>query len=243
MGEASFCCDFVDETHCTGQGVEFPPAYGVVVSIEAGSYGSTEHPSTTMAVHSDPEEKRLYTDGRPLPGVELRLVDDERRDVKQGTPGEILSRGPDLFVGYLDETQTDAHLDADGWYATGDIGILDDSGYLTITDRKKDIIIRGGENISAAEVEEVLQQMAGVSEVAVVAAPDARYGEHGCAFVRLAAGVSAFDLADLRVHFESAGVARQKWPEELRLVDELPRTASGKIQKSVLREQIRPAGD
>jgi acyl-CoA synthetase len=203
------------------------------------AYGSTEHPSITMSVHSDPEDARLCTDGRVLPGVELRLVDDHGRDVARGEPGEIVSRGPDLFVGYVDPALTAEAIDADGWFATGDVGVLDERGYLSITDRKKDIIIRGGENISAAEVEELIQCMPGVFEVAVVAAPDPRYGEHGCAFVRLAAGGELFGLEAMREHLERAGLARQKWPEEQRFVDDFPRTASGKIQKHILRERLR----
>ena len=116
--------------------------------------------------------------------------------------------------------------------------MLDADGYLTITDRKKDIIIRGGENVSAAEVEELMQSIPGVAEVAVVAAPDARYGEHGCAMVRLATGASDFGLDAVRGHLEAHGLARQKWPEELRFVDDFPRTASGKIQKNVLRARV-----
>ena len=121
--------------------------------------------------------------------------------------------------------------------------MLDDDGYLTIIDRKKDIIIRGGENVSAAEVEELLLRMPGVAEVAVVAAPDERLGEHGCAFVRLLPGQRAPTLDAVRAHLEAAGLARQKWPEDLRAIEEFPRTASGKIQKFVLREQLRREAD
>jgi acyl-CoA synthetase (AMP-forming)/AMP-acid ligase II len=205
------------------------------------SFGSTEHPSITGNRHEAPLEKRLYTDGRPLPGVELRLVDDDGRDVEVGEPGEILSRGPDCFVGYTDPDATRAAVDADGWYSTGDIGVLDADGYLAITDRKKDIIIRGGENVSAAEVEELLARLPGVAECAVVAAPDARLGEHACAFLRLAPAAPETALTDVRAHLERAGLARQKWPEELHVVDDFPRTASGKVQKFVLRQQLRAA--
>jgi acyl-CoA synthetase (AMP-forming)/AMP-acid ligase II len=130
-------------------------------------------------------------------------------------------------------------IDDDGWYATGDIGHLDDDGWLTITDRKKDIIVRGGEKVSAAEVEQLLYRMPGVAEVAVVAAPDARLGEHGCMVVRLVPGAAEPDLATVREHLEAAGLARQKWPEEIRVVDEYPRTPSGKIKKHVLRAELR----
>jgi acyl-CoA synthetase (AMP-forming)/AMP-acid ligase II len=159
-----------------------------------------------------------------------------------GVPGEILTRGPDRFAGYTDPALSDAAIDAEGWFRTGDVGVLDPEGYLTITDRVKDIIIRGGENVSAAEVEQILAHMEGVAEVAVVAAPDEKFGEHGCAFFRMQPGAEAPDLDAVRAHLSEAGLARQKWPEELRVVDELPRTPSGKIQKFVLRDRLRSGG-
>jgi acyl-CoA synthetase len=192
------------------------------------SYGSTEHPSITGSRHTAPEGKRLYTDGDVLPGAEIRLAAD----------GEILSRGPDLCLGYTDPALTEAAFDEDGWYRTGDIGVLDEDGYLTITDRKSDIIIRGGENISAVEVEEVLLGLPGVAEAAVVAAPDPRLGEHAAAVLRLLPGHAAPDLGELRAHFGRSGLARQKWPEELHVVADFPRTASGKVQKFALRREI-----
>jgi acyl-CoA synthetase (AMP-forming)/AMP-acid ligase II len=122
---------------------------------------------------------------------------------------------------------------------TGDVGIVDDDGYLMITDRKKDIIIRGGENVSAQEVEETLVRLPGVAEVAVVAAPHDRLGEVGCAFFRMQPGAESLSLADVREHLQQAGLAKQKWPERLRTIDEFPRTPSGKIQKYVLRQRVR----
>ncbi|WP_068279072.1 AMP-binding protein [Aldersonia kunmingensis] len=192
------------------------------------SYGSTEHPSITGSHHTAPEDKRLFTDGNVLPGVEIRLAED----------GEILSRGPDLCIGYTDEELTARVFDDDGWYHTGDIGVLDEDGYLTITDRKSDVIIRGGENISALEVEEVLLTMPGVAEAAVVSAPDARLGEHAAAVLRLRPGDAMPTLDDVRAHFAAAGIAKQKWPEELREVSDFPRTPSGKVQKYVLRQDV-----
>jgi acyl-CoA synthetase len=192
------------------------------------SYGSTEHPSITGCPYTAPEPKRLYTDGNVLPGVEIRLDAD----------GEIYSRGPDLCLGYTDQALTDRVFDDEGWYRTGDIGVLDEDGYLTITDRKSDVIIRGGENISALEVEEILLAMPGIAEVAVVSAPDARLGEHAAAFVRLLAGVPVPAIGEMRAHLEQAGLARQKWPEELHAVDDFPRTATGKVQKYILRRDI-----
>ena len=211
-------------------------AHGITI-IRA--YGSAEHPSTTGASFDDSAEIRHHTDGRALGAVELRLVDEDGGDVPVGTPGEILSRGPDLCLGYTDPALTAAAFDDDGWYRTGDVGVLDRSGNLTITDRVKDIIIRGGENVSAAEVENALQSLPGVAEVAVVAAPDARLGEHACAVLRMRADATPPTLADLAAHLASAGLARQKWPEELRVVDDFPRTASGKIRKVDLRARLR----
>jgi acyl-CoA synthetase len=200
--------------------------YGVFVFR---SYGSTEHPSITGSGASAPEDKRLYTDGDARPGVEIRLTED----------GEIVSRGPDLCLGYLDPELTAKAFDADGWYYTGDVGTLDEDGYLTITDRKADVIIRGGENISALEVEEVLLAMPQVVEAVVVAIPDERLGERAAAVLRLGADATMPTLAEVRAHFEAAGVARQKWPEELHEADDFPRTASGKVQKFVVRQRLR----
>ena len=192
------------------------------------SYGSTEHPSVTGTAHDGPEDKRLLTDGCPRPGVEIRLGED----------GEIFSRGPDLCLGYTDAVLTARAFDADGWYRTGDVGVLDADGYLTITDRKADMIIRGGENISALEVEEVLLTMPAVAEAVVVSAPDDRLGERVAAVLRVRAGRPMPTLGQVREHFAANGVARQKWPEELHEVDDFPRTASGKVQKHAVRQGI-----
>jgi acyl-CoA synthetase (AMP-forming)/AMP-acid ligase II len=215
-------------------------AHGIAI-IRA--YGSTEHPSITSSTFDDPARLRHATDGRPLLGVEIRLVDADGKDVAPGEPGEIWSRGPDLCVGYTDPVLTVDAFDADGWYHTGDMGVLDDDGFLTITDRLKDVIIRGGENLSAAEIEEAIVTMAPVAEIAVVAAPDARLGEHACAIVRLVPGVEGLTLADVTAHLEHSGIARQKWPEELRVVADFPRTASGKIRKVDLRRALRAPHD
>ena len=211
-------------------------AHGIAI-IRA--YGSTEHPSVTGGSFDDPAGKRHGTDGAPLTGVEIRLLDEDGVPVAAGAAGEIWSRGPDLCVGY-----TDAGLDADafdaaGWFRTGDMGVLDGDGFLTITDRLKDVIIRGGENISAAEIEEAIAALALVAEVAVVAAPDERLGEHVCAVVRVAPDAAPIELADITAELERIGLSRQKWPEELRIVDDFPRTATGKVRKVELRRQLR----
>jgi len=232
-------------THVTLGGAPIPAAvadraHGLGISL-ARAYGSTEHPSISGGRHDDPVDKRLHTDGRPMPAVEVRIVGTGGRSLPSGHPGEIHSRGPDLFVGYTDPKLTDGATDAAGWYATGDVGVLDDEGYLTITDRLNDVIIRGGENVSAAEVEELLARMPGVAEVAVVAAPDRRLGEHACAFLRVLPDRAPPELEAVRRHLAGAGLARQKWPEELRVVDDFQRTASGKVKKFVLRDQLRRA--
>jgi acyl-CoA synthetase (AMP-forming)/AMP-acid ligase II len=141
-------------------------------------------------------------------------------------------------MGYTDDLLTAKFFDDAGWYRTGDVGKLDADGYLTITDRKTDIIIRGGENISALEVEEVLLGMPAVAEAAVVATADPRLGERAAAVLRLRPGFPLPTFDELRAHFDRTGVAKQKWPEELHEVQDFPRTASGKIQKFLVRRNI-----
>jgi acyl-CoA synthetase len=196
------------------------------------SYGSTEHPSATGCFIDEPRVKRMTTDGHPLLGVDLRLDDDD----------EILTRGPELFLGYTDADLTAQVVDADGWYHTGDVGVLDDDGYLSITDRISDVIIRGGENISAVEVEEQVLVLTSVAEVSVVAVPDDRFGERAAAVVRVHAGMAGPTLEDLRAHLAEVGLAKQKWPELLIEVPDFPRTPSGKVQKFKVRQQLRDGG-
>jgi len=211
------------------------------------AYGSTEHPSISGSDVGATQAQRNRTDGRPSAGVEIRLVRPDGTPAEVGEEGEIHSRGPDLCVGYTDPALTAAVFDADGWYRTGDVGVLDAEGYLEITDRTSDVIIRGGLNLSAAEIEELLMTHPAVAECAVVAAPDERLGERACAYVRLRPGgegpvgsASAEpDLAGLQRHLAGAGLAKQKWIEQLVVVDEFPRTPSGKIRKVELRRQLR----
>lgn len=196
------------------------------------AYGSTEHPSATGTSISAPEDKRLRTDGTPRLGVEIRLDDD----------GEVMSRGPDLCLGYTDETLTAEVFDDDGWYRTGDLGVIDDDGYLSIVDRKSDMIIRGGENVSAAAVEEVLLTLPAVADAVVVSVPDVRFGERVAAVVRVRSGHLMPTMEEVRRHFDAAGVARQKWPEQLHEVEDFPRTPSGKVRKDQVRELVARAG-
>lgn len=192
------------------------------------AYGSTEHPSISGSPLWDPEAKRLETDGAPLTGVEVRLDD----------LGQIHSRGPDLCLGYTDDDLTAAAFDEDGWYATGDLASMDDDGYLTITGRLADVIIRGGENISPAEIEDLLLGLDGVAEAVVVGVPDARLGERAEAVLRVLPGATPPDLDAVRAHLAAVGLAKQKWPEAVHVVDDLPRTPSGKVQKFLVRQQL-----
>ncbi len=192
----------------------------------------------TGSYHTDPEPFRLRTDGRPLEGVEIRLLDDSGRPVDPGEPGEIWSRGPDCCMGYTDPALTAALFDDEGWYRTEDIGLARPRpGISPSPATKKDVIIRGGENISAAEVEGQLTGMEGVAEVAVVAAPHPRLGEQACAFVRLTAEGGSIDLAAVQRRLAESGLAHQKWPEQVRVVEDLPRTPSSKVKKEVLRKR------
>jgi cyclohexanecarboxylate-CoA ligase len=202
------------------------------------SYGSSEHPTISSGVPADPLVKRATTDGRANPGNEVSIVDDEGCELPAGTDGEIVSRGPEQFLGYLASDLDAGAYFPGGWLRSGDIGHLDEDGYLTVTGRKKDIIVRGGEKISAKEGEDVLLSHPAVAEAALVGAPDQRYGERVCAFVVLRPGAS-LDLADVRLHFAGAGLARQKTPEKLVITDALPRTASGKVRKFALRASLQ----
>jgi len=200
-------------------------------------YGMTEHPVVSSGA-GESFDRRAYTDGRITPFNEVKIVDDDDREVLVGQVGEVCTRGPRLFMGYVDSELDRACFLPGGWYKSGDIGRVDEEGFLTITDRKKDIIIRGGENISAKEVEDVLATAPGVVESAVAAMPDPDMGERVCAFVVLKPGASLC-LEDVRAHFARAGIARQKTPERVVVVEDLPRTPSGKVRKIDLREQLR----
>lgn len=191
------------------------------------AYGSTEYPSATACNQHDSVDKRACTDGRAMGAAQVRVVE-----------GEVMLRGPELFVGYLDATLDDDAFTDDGWFRTGDLGRLDDHGYLEITGRTKDIIIRGGENLSVKEIEDHLFGHAKIADVAVVAAPDPVLGERVCAVVVPEAG-QTITLDEIAEWLAGARFAKQKTPERLIVLDELPRTASGKIQKFKLRELAR----
>jgi acyl-CoA synthetase (AMP-forming)/AMP-acid ligase II len=203
------------------------------------SYGLTEHPTVSGAWPEDSLEKRAGTDGRLLAGVSIRLVGEDGNVVPEGDAGEIVTMGPELCKGYLDPEHNAAAFAADGWFHTGDIGVQDAQGYLSIVDRKKDLIIRGGENIASKEVEDVMLRHPAVEEVAALGWPDDRLGERVGIFVRLRAGVTDLTLAEVRSHFATTGLATYKTPEHIVLTDDFPRTPAGKIRKPELRARIR----
>jgi acyl-CoA synthetase (AMP-forming)/AMP-acid ligase II len=201
-------------------------------------YGSSEAPTVTLGIRSQAENHLgATTDGR-IVNHEVRLADPQTGAPVQGdADGEICSRGPEMMLGYTDWQQTQESFDADGYFHTGDLGHYVDGDYLCVSGRKKDLIIRGGENISPKEIEDVLHTHPAIKEAAVVAMPHARLGEGVCVFVVPQPG-HAIDVASAAACLERAGLARQKFPERVELVEELPRTASGKVQKNVLRERI-----
>ena len=202
-------------------------------------YGSSETPLVTVGYDASRQpELAASTDGEAI-DYEVRFIDDEGHDVEHGKEGEIVARGPAMFLGYAEASQTRDALTPDGYFRTGDIGLLDPHGAIVITGRKKDLIIRGGENISAKEIEDVLGTHAAVSEVAVVSMPHARLGEGICAFVVLRPDAAAPAVEEFTRYVAASGLAKQKCPERIELVADLPRTASGKVRKDVLRANVR----
>jgi acyl-CoA synthetase (AMP-forming)/AMP-acid ligase II len=200
-------------------------------------YGSTEAPIITLGWLNDPQ-LAATTDGHAY-GYEVRIVDDEGAEVPDGEDGEITARGAGMFLGYADADQNaEAHTE-DGFFHTGDIGRKTPEGAVLITDRKKDIIIRGGENISAKEIEDCLHLHPKVKEAAVVAMPHQRLGEGVCVFVILQADSESLSLEEVAAFTNDQGLARQKIPERLEVVGDLPRTPSGKVRKDRLRAQLR----
>jgi acyl-CoA synthetase (AMP-forming)/AMP-acid ligase II len=179
---------------------------------------------------------KLGSVGKPVVHLELKVVDDDGREVPPNEPGEIVLRGPKVFAGYWRNPEATAAAIRDGWFHTGDIGRLDEDGYLFILDRKKDLIISGGENIASPEVERVLYEHSAVLECAVVGRPDDRWGEVPVAFVVLKPG-SPVEVADLLAHCAER-LARFKVPKDVRLLEELPRNPSGKVLKRVLRARL-----
>jgi cyclohexanecarboxylate-CoA ligase len=236
----TFCC----------AGAPIPPALieraqDVLQLRVCSAWGMTENGAVTITEPSRAADKSGCSDGKPVPGMEVKIVDAdsnagsnsdrnvERVALPVGVTGSLLVRGASLFGGYLKRPDLN-NVDAKGWFDTGDLAFLDAEGYVRIDGRSKDLIIRGGENIPVVEIENLLYRHAAVSAVAIVGYPDDRLGERACAFVTVKPG-SAFTLDEMRAYLTAEQVAKQYHPERLELIDEMPRTASGKIQKFVLR--------
>ncbi|MBP0449067.1 AMP-binding protein [Kitasatospora sp. RG8] len=202
-------------------------------------YGMTEtSPVSTQTRATDPLERRVSTVGRPGPHLQVRIADPQTgRTVPRGTPGELCTRGYSVMLGYWDQPDRTAEVvDADGWMHTGDLAVMDEEGYLTITGRIKDMVIRGGENIYPREIEEFLHTHPDVLDAQVIGVPDAKYGEELMAWVRLRPGAPELTPESLRAYC-TGRIAHYKIPRYVHLVDEFPMTVTGKVRKVEMREQ------
>lgn len=202
------------------------------------AYGCSEAPTISLGLaQNDPPELGMNTDGL-IYNHEVRIVDIETGiTLEPGHSGEILTRGPEVMLGYTSARHTTDAFDEDGFFRTGDIGLVDGNGYITITGRKKDLIIRGGENLSPKEIEDALYKHPSIRDVAVVAMPHARMGETPCACVVLKEGTS-LDFDDMKDFLENARFARQKFPEKLIIFQALPHNAAGKVLKQELKAVV-----
>jgi cyclohexanecarboxylate-CoA ligase len=219
-------------------GADIPPALVRAAAertpmLATRVYGSTECPTATGTAPAEPLRVHAETDGAPIGPTEIRVADDDDVVLTPPATGNLQVRGPDLCVGYRDAALDAKAFTDDRWFRTGDLAEIDAAGRLRIAGRVKDIIVRGGENVSAKEIEDLLFEHPGVHEVAVVAYPDPVLGERACAYV---VGEPDLTLEAVVAFLRTRGVANQKLPERLRLVDALPKTASGKVQKFVLRD-------
>ena len=205
-------------------------------------WGLTEFPAATSLGEGDPAEKFNGTVGRMAPDAELSVRDFDGVPVGIDAEGELWVRGPQRCLGYVDTSLDAAAFDADGFFRTGDLGTVDADGFVRITGRLKDIIIRNAENISAQEIEDVLSSHPAIADIAVIGLPDERTGERACALVVLAPGHDALSVSDLAAHCSALGLAKQKTPEQLVIIDELPRNPMGKVLKHVLRARLATEG-
>lgn len=201
-------------------------------------YGSSEAPTVSLGVDTLGEVRRAATTDGFIYNHDVKIVDPiDGSPVEPGREGEILTRGPEVMLGYTDAAETRAAFDEEGYFRTGDLGVVGADGFITISGRKKDLIIRGGENISPKEIEDTLHEHPAIREVAVVAMPHPRMGETPAAYVVLAPDAS-FGFEDMVAFLDQRRLAKQKFPEKLIVVDVLPRNTAGKIQKNVLRERL-----
>ncbi len=205
--------------------------------VVVGGWGQSEDALVTLGIPGDPDAKVIDTDGYPWPGMRIRVVDADGAEQPAGTEGRLQVTGPFVFVGYAERLEMTRELFDGEWFDTGDLASIDAEGYLRISGRTKDVIIRGGENIPVAYVENALYENPKLASVAVVGVPDPRLQERACACVVLKPGAS-FGFEEMQRFLAAKGVAKQYWPERLEVMADLPKTASGKIQKFQLREQM-----
>lgn len=227
-------------------GAPIPPvvverAHKLMGLTVCSAWGMTENGAVTVTEPARALEKSGCSDGRPLPGIEVKVVGADGETLRTGESGELLMRGASLFAGYLKRPQLNA-VDADGWFDTGDIAFVDDEGYIRISGRSKDVVIRGGENVPVVEIENLLYKHPAISLVAVVGYPDRRYGERVCAFVALKPGCS-FTFEDMTAYLTEQQVSKTYFPERLEVLEQMPQTPSGKLQKFKLREMARQFGE
>ncbi len=227
-----------------GGGAPKPITLHAEVKAELGGagvvsgWGLTEAPILTMGDQNDPDDKLATSEGRAMPGVELIAVDAAGNIVAAGVEGELRAKAPQMMLGYLDASLDEAAFDENGYFRTGDLGTIDADGFVVITGRLKDVIIRNGENISAKEVEDLLFAHPSVQDVAVIGLPDSRTGERACAVVATAEGAEPLDAATMSAFLVEAGLRKVAMPEQLEIVDAIPRNPSGKITKNVLQERF-----
>lgn len=222
------------------------PASAVTAAREAvdglqvlSLYGRTENITTTMCTLDDDPQRSLTSDGRALPGQEVKIVDFDGNEVTRGTEGDIAYRGAMNCLEYIGQPiETADMVMADGFSRSGDLGVMDACGYVRVTGRLKDIVIRGGLNISVRQVEDALSAHSSIQSVAVVGMPDPRLGERVCAYVMLKADAAPLTVDDLKTYLLNLDMAIQKVPERVEIVGEMPTTPTGKIQKHVLRADI-----
>jgi cyclohexanecarboxylate-CoA ligase len=201
-------------------------------------WGMTENSAVTAVLPSDPAEQIVNTDGQALPGMEVTVLDDNGAPMAPGQEGDLYTRGAFLFVGYVQGRRfTEHYFTPDGWFATGDRAVMDATGFIRITGRSKDIIIRGGENIPVKEIEDLLLRHPQVRGVVLVGLPDPRLGEIACACVIPESG-ELLTLEQVRAFLSNERVTRSFWPERVECMDEFPMTPSGKVQKFRLREML-----
>ena len=227
---------------CPGGGAPKPPQMHYDVKAELGGvgivsgWGLTEAPILTMGAVTDPDEKLAETEGRPMPGVDLRVVKLDGSLAAAGEEGELRAKAPQMMKGYLDSSLDAEAFDEDGYFRTGDLGVQDADGYVVITGRLKDIIIRHGENISAKEVEDLLYEHPAIADVAVIGLPDEATGERACAVVSTVEGGDPIAFVEMQEYLRGKGLRSQAIPEQLEHVDVVPRNPSGKLTKQALRE-------